>query len=60
MTKLDFFHILCTYTPEELNKFISAKGKIKTVNAITFMNNEDDNLKNKKDNSDEKRNKHGI
>lgn len=60
MTKSDFFHILCTYTPEELNKFISAKGKIKNVNAITFMNNEDDNLKNKKDDNNEKRNKHEI
>lgn len=37
MTKPDFFHILCTSTPEELNNFISSKGKKKMVNAITFL-----------------------
>ena len=41
MTKPDFFHILCTSTPEELNKFISSKGKKKMVNAITFIKKED-------------------
>lgn len=43
MTKPDFFHILCTSTPEELNKFISSKGKIKMVNAITFIKKEESN-----------------
>ena len=42
MTKPDFFHILCTSTPEELNKFISSKGKKKIVNAITFIKKDDD------------------
>lgn len=40
MDKTDFFKILCTYTPEELNEFISSKGKIKMVNAVTFLDNE--------------------
>ena len=40
MTKPDFFHILCTSTPEELNEFISLKGKKKMVNAITFIDKE--------------------
>ncbi len=42
MTKPDFYHILCTSTPEELNEFISSKGKIKMVNAITFINKDKD------------------
>lgn len=40
MDKSDFYKILCSSTPEEINKFISAKGKIKNVNAITFLDDQ--------------------
>lgn len=36
MEKNDFFQILCTFTPEELNEFISSKGKIKKVDIIRY------------------------
>ena len=36
MEKSDFFQILCTFTPEELNEFISSKGKIKKVDIIRY------------------------
>jgi len=38
--KPDFYKILCNSTPEEINKFISSKGKRKMVNAITFLDDE--------------------
>lgn len=37
MNKEDFLKILCSYTPEELNKFISEKGKIKRRNLVTII-----------------------
>ena len=40
MDKPDFYKILCSSTPEEINEFISSKGKKKMVNAITFLNEE--------------------
>ena len=40
MDKSDFYKILCSSTPEEINHFISAKGKIKNVNAITFLDDQ--------------------
>lgn len=40
MEKPDFYKILCTSTPEEINEFISSKGKKKMVNAITFLDEE--------------------
>lgn len=40
MDKPDFYKILCTSTPEEINEFISLKGKKKMVNAITFLDDE--------------------
>lgn len=40
MDKSDFYKILCSSTPEEINNFISAKGKIKNVNAITFLDDQ--------------------
>ena len=40
MEKPDFYKILCTSTPEEINEFISSKGKKKMVNAITFLDDE--------------------
>ena len=44
MEKEDFYKILCTYTPEMINCFISAKGKRKMVNLITFVDK--DNIDN--------------
>jgi len=41
MEKGDFFKILCKSTPEELNEFIASKGKRKMVNAITFIDPEE-------------------
>lgn len=40
MEKSDFYKILCSSTPEEINNFISSKGKIKNVNAITFLDDQ--------------------
>ena len=40
MEKPDFYKILCTSTPKEINEFISSKGKKKMVNAITFLDDE--------------------
>ena len=40
MDKPDFYKILCSSTPEEINEFISSKGKKKMVNAITFLDDE--------------------
>lgn len=40
MDKPDFYKILCSSTPEEINEFISSKGKKKMVNAITFLDKE--------------------
>lgn len=37
MEKPDFYKILCSSTPEEINKFISDKGTKKMVNAVTFI-----------------------
>ena len=37
MKKGDFYKILCTSTPEEINEFISLKGSKKMVNAVTFI-----------------------
>lgn len=41
MEKENFYKILCSTTPEELNKFISQHGKKKMANAITFIDNND-------------------
>lgn len=46
MEKHDFFKILCSSTPEELNELISSKGKKKMVNAVTFLS--DNYLNNQK------------
>ena len=40
MDKPDFYKILCSSTPEEINEFISSKGKKKMVNAVTFLDEE--------------------
>lgn len=40
MNKSDFYEILCSYTPEKINEFISSKGKIKMINAITFLDDQ--------------------
>ena len=40
MDKSDFYKIICSSTPEEINHFISSKGKIKNVNAITFLDDQ--------------------
>lgn len=48
MDKQSFYNILCKYTPEELNKFISKNGKKKMVNAVTFSKKEEDNDDSKK------------
>ena len=42
MDKVSFYSILCSYAPEQINNFISANGKRKLVNAITFIS--DDSL----------------
>ena len=39
MNKETFYNILTEYTPEELNNFISKKGKKKMTNAIGFIKN---------------------
>ena len=39
MAKENFYKILCHTTPEELNEFISLRGKQKMVNGITFIEN---------------------
>ena len=49
MEKHDFFKILCSSTPEELNELISLKGKKKAVNAVTFLS--DDYLKQQSQNN---------
>lgn len=46
MNKESFYNILCHYTPDELNKYISDKGKKKEVNAITFVKNKENNIEN--------------
>lgn len=45
MTKETFYKILIQSTPEEINNFISSKGKKKPVNAITFTNNKTNDSK---------------
>lgn len=50
MNKESFYDILCHYTPEELNAFISNKGKRKMVNAITFVKNNENDITNNDDN----------
>ena len=37
MDKETFYNILTEYTPEQLNEFISTKGKKKMTNAICFI-----------------------
>ena len=37
MDKQSFYEILCNTTPEELNDFLTEKGKKKMVNVITFI-----------------------
>ena len=37
MDRLTFLDILMKSTPEDVNKYIEEKGKIKMVNAITFL-----------------------
>lgn len=46
MNKESFYDILCHYTPEELNAYISEKGKKKMVNAITFIKNNENTISN--------------
>ena len=55
MEKTDFYKILCTDTPEEINDFISLRGKKKLVNAITFIKSDNENqlLQGKEDNINE-------
>lgn len=57
MEKEDFYKILCTYTPEMINNFISIKGKRKMVNLITFVDKNTTNcILEDKDGSGESRN----
>ena len=51
MDKKSFYEILCSTTPEELNELLTQRGKKKMVNAITFIdieNNEEEENKNGK------------
>jgi hypothetical protein len=49
MEKEDFLKILCTNTPEEINEFISLKGKKKTVNGVTFITNDQEDTSSEKE-----------
>ena len=55
MEKTDFYKLLCTNTPAEINDFISLRGKKKLVNAITFIKSDSENqlLQGKEDNINE-------
>lgn len=52
MDKESFLSILTKYTPSELNEFISLNGKKKMVNAITFINNQEEKKKEKENDSE--------
>lgn len=52
MDKESFLNILTKYTPSELNEFISLNGKKKMVNAITFINNQEEKKKEKENDSE--------
>jgi len=41
MEKVDFLKILCNSKPEEINEFISSKGKKKMVNGVIFMSSDE-------------------
>ena len=43
MDKESFYKILITRTPEELNKYLSDKGKKKMINSIIYLSKEDKN-----------------
>ena len=42
MEKVDFLKILCNSKPEEINEFISSKGKKKMVNGVVFLSSKED------------------
>lgn len=42
MDKESFLNKLMVFTPEELNDFLEMKGKIKHVNLVTFMDEDDE------------------
>lgn len=42
MEKIDFLKILCSSKPEEINEFISSKGKKKMVNGVIFISSKED------------------
>lgn len=41
MDKESFYKILITRSPEELNKYLSDKGKKKMINGIIYLSKED-------------------
>lgn len=55
MNKENFYKILCHTTPEELNEFISLRGKKKMVNAITFIDDNETNKEGENNNGESKR-----
>ena len=42
MDKESFYKILISRTPEELNKYLSDKGKKKMINGIIYLSKEDE------------------
>lgn len=42
MDKESFYKILISRTPEELNQFLTNKGKRKMVNGIIYLSKEDE------------------
>ena len=42
MEKVDFLKILCNSKPEEINEFISSKGKKKMINGVVFLSSKED------------------
>ena len=49
MDKDSFLKILCSSSVTEINELIASKGKLKTVNAVTFLSDEYINQQNQKD-----------
>lgn len=48
MKRDTFLDILMANDPEEINEYIAIKGKKKTVNAITFVNEKQEDAKDDK------------
>ena len=53
MKKKDFLEILCSYTPQELQEFIQAKGKQKMVNVFAYIPPKNDDTLRKETETDE-------